>query len=341
VTPFARVDATDPRRTHADLREAYYSHLGDGWELHAGARRVFWGRTESLHLVDVINQTDLVEDIDGEDRLGQPMVQLVLLGDRGAVELFVLPGARQRTFPSTQGRLAGPVRIDGDARFTAGAGALQTSWAVRWSGFAGPLDFGLSHFDGTVREPAFELTAPPVPGEPLRLRPVYETVTRTSLDAQFITGDTAWKLELLHRRGRGPRSTAFVAGLEHTVVGALGTRADVGLLAEFLFDDRPVESTLTTFESDVFLGLRLAANDAAGSRALAGVILDPQTGEALWTVEASRRLGAHWRLALDVRAFAGSRPPAVGDPAALVDADARLGALADDDHVQLELVRFF
>ncbi|MDD7885073.1 hypothetical protein [Flavivirga sp. 57AJ16] len=32
--------------------------------------------TESNHLVDIINQTDAVETFDGEEKLGQPMVQL-------------------------------------------------------------------------------------------------------------------------------------------------------------------------------------------------------------------------------------------------------------------------
>ena len=41
-----------------------------------GAAKVFWGTAESRHLVDIINQTDAVEDIDEEDKLGQPMVKV-------------------------------------------------------------------------------------------------------------------------------------------------------------------------------------------------------------------------------------------------------------------------
>ena len=57
LAPFFRYDNTDPRRTHADLREAYlllFGEIGDGeWELRAGVDQVFWGVTESQHLVDL------------------------------------------------------------------------------------------------------------------------------------------------------------------------------------------------------------------------------------------------------------------------------------------------
>lgn len=341
ITPFLRVDAMDERRTHFDLREAYYSRIGDGFELHIGARRVFWGRTESLHLVDVINQSDFVEHIDGEERLGQPMAQLVVPHDAGALELFLLPGARARTFPSTDGRLAGPVRIDADARFTGGADALQTSWAARWSHFVGDLEFGLAHFSGTAREPEFEVAGAITIGEPIRLRPVYETVALTSLDAQYILGDLALKLELLNRRGQGPRSTAFVTGLERTFVGAFGTRMDLGVLLEYLFDDRHAAATQFTFDDDLFVAARLALNDHAGTTALIGLLGDPRSGEHLLTIEASRRLGARWRMALDVRLFDGARATAPGDLAALVAPDRGFGALMDDDYLQFEFTRYF
>ena len=56
------------------------------------------GVTESRHLVDVLNQVDGVEDIDEEDRLGQPMINISTQRDWGSVDLFVLPGFRERTF---------------------------------------------------------------------------------------------------------------------------------------------------------------------------------------------------------------------------------------------------
>ena len=74
--PFARIDARDDDRTHADIREAYWLYIQDDWELLVGFNREFWGVTESRHLVNVLNQIDQVENIDEEDYLGQAMVNL-------------------------------------------------------------------------------------------------------------------------------------------------------------------------------------------------------------------------------------------------------------------------
>ncbi len=70
--PFLRVDSQDSERTHFDIRELNFLFLGDPWELRLGIGKVFWGVTEFVHLVDIINQTDLVEDIRAEDKLGSP-----------------------------------------------------------------------------------------------------------------------------------------------------------------------------------------------------------------------------------------------------------------------------
>ena len=79
--------------------------------MRVGIRKEFWGVTEFQHLVDVINQTDGVEDFDGEDKLGQQMVNLSLVNDWGIVDLFLLPGFRERTYAGEEGRLRGPLVV--------------------------------------------------------------------------------------------------------------------------------------------------------------------------------------------------------------------------------------
>ena len=110
-SPFLRVDSADSQRTHADLREFFFSTVGDDWDLHIGAKRVFWGVTEFHHLVDIVNQTDLVENLDTEDKLGQPLVHLSLIRDWGVLDLMLLSGFSERTFPGPDGRLRVPFKI--------------------------------------------------------------------------------------------------------------------------------------------------------------------------------------------------------------------------------------
>ncbi|MCH8176682.1 MAG: hypothetical protein IIC09_00495 [Proteobacteria bacterium] len=100
---FLRADDRDDGREHFDIREFYWLHLDGDNEWRVGINTMFWGVTESQHLVDVINQIDQVEGVDGEDKLGQPMVHLKHYEDWGVLDFLVLPGFRERTFRGSEG----------------------------------------------------------------------------------------------------------------------------------------------------------------------------------------------------------------------------------------------
>jgi len=339
-TPFVRVDAEDDERTHADLRELFYSRVGNDWELHVGARQIFWGVTEFNHLVDIVNQTDLVENIDGEDKLGQPMAQLSLVRDWGIVDLFVLPGFRERTFPGQRGRLRTPVRIDSDrASYASGAGSTRVDGAIRWSHHVGALSFGVHHFSGTGRDPRFSLG---FRGDEPVLVPEYHVIDQTGVDGQAIFGDWAWKLEAIRRSGDGDRFHAFTAGFERTLVGVLNSRADLGLVVEYMYDQRDEDAFDTLFEHDLALGGRWRANDMMDTTALAGLIWDVKTQEYVFSVEASRRLGGAWMAVLEGRVFGGADALGADAPlSVMLDGERKSRPLQRDDFLQIELTRFF
>ncbi|MFQ5572080.1 MAG: hypothetical protein ACE5G0_20580, partial [Rhodothermales bacterium] len=164
VIPFARLDFDDEERRHFDLRELNWLHVGPNWDLRIGVGKVFWGVTESRHLVDIINQTDLVEDPDGEDKLGQPMLKLALLRTWGTFDLFVLPRFRERTFPGPNGRLRAAIPVDTDRPvYESSLEEWHPDLAARWSHVLGDWDIGLAHFWGTSREPGL---LPDVSGRP-------------------------------------------------------------------------------------------------------------------------------------------------------------------------------
>jgi len=150
VVGFARGDLQDDERSHADLREAYWGYEGDDWDMTVGVSKVFWGVTESRHLVDVINQTDLVEDIDQEDKLGQPMVNLNLQRDYGRFELYLLPWFRERTFPGPDGRFRAPLPVDDShAIYESSAEQSHLDFAFRYSHYIGDVDIGAYIFEST------------------------------------------------------------------------------------------------------------------------------------------------------------------------------------------------
>ncbi len=338
ATPFYRYDAQDSARTNFDLRELYWTRMGDGWEAHVGVKQVFWGVTEFNHLVDIVNQTDLVDSVDQEAKLGQPMLHLSLVRDWGILDFHVLTGFRERTFAGRDGRPRRSVEVDTDgATYASGAEELRMDGVVRYSHTVGPLEYGLYHFSGTSRDPQFDLLQRD--NGDFFLRPHYPVIDQTGLDVQAIIGAWAWKLEAISRSGFGNRYGAVNAGFERTLVGVLGTRTDLGLVAEYLWDERDDRAFNTVFEHDLALGTRWRLNDVGDTEALLGVIWDVETDETIVRLEASRRLGDTWTLLVEGRAFAGADEPEPGVPD--FDPDNKLGQFQRDDFLQLELTRYF
>lgn len=305
IEPFLRLDANDDHRTHADLREASWLHQSEHWDLVMGLSKVFWGVTESRHLVDIINQTDRVEDIDFEDKLGQPMVNVTLLHDWGALGLYVLPGFRERTFPDEDARLRGPLSVDVDhPSFEASADAAHVDFAGRWAHTLEEWDIGLAYFYGTSREPRFLPRG--LSNGSMVLIPRYDLIHQGSLDLQYTFDAWLWKLEALTRSGQGHQFFASVAGFEYTFFQILDSPTDLGLLMEYQYDgrdDNPSIAPFTFNDDDIFLGTRLTLNDEQDSTLLAGTTIDLGSSATILFVEAERRLGDHWKLEIEARLF--------------------------------------
>ncbi|MEW8143427.1 MAG: hypothetical protein AB2776_18720 [Candidatus Thiodiazotropha endolucinida] len=325
--PFLRWDSEDDERTHGDIRELIWTYAGDGWETKAGIGKVFWGVTEALHLVDIINQTDLIENPDGEQKLGQPMFKLSLEKDWGIIDLYALPGFRERTYPGEAGRLRTHPRVDTDlAEYQSDREERHIDLALRWSHFIGDWDIGIAHFDGTSRDP---LLTPGLnnSGE-IILIPFYEQIRQTSLDLQATKGDWLWKLEAIHRTSDSDSYNAATGGFEYTVVGIADSDMDLGFLGEYLYDDRRDDAT-TAFENDLFIGLRLTANDVDGSELLAGVIKDLDDDGWMFNLETSRRIGNHWKTSAQIRLWSD------------IPIDDPLFTFHRDDYFELAITRFF
>jgi len=326
LTPFVRVDAQDDERTHADLREALYIGVFGDLEVWAGLGKVFWGVTESVHVVDIINQTDLVENVDGEDKLGQPMLRLSYFTDYGTFTGFVLPYFRERTFPGRAGRPRLDIPIDTNrVRYESDAEEWHTDFALRWKHFIGDWDIGLAHFHGTGREPVFQL-ALDKKFRP-RLIPFYPQIDQTSIDVQATKGAWLYKLEAFNRFELDDRWIQAAGGVEYTIFGIYGA-ADLGLVAEYAFDERGGTAP-QPFNNDLFAGLRWSANDAQSTAILAGGFVDLDTGGWSVRLEADRRIGDAFVLSLEAQVLAD------------LDASDPLAGLMDDDFVQLRLARFF
>ncbi len=329
LEPFVRLDEEDARRTHGDLRIASYLHAAGDWDLIVGLHRVFWGVAESRHLVDIVNQTDGVEDIDAEDKLGQPMINLNLDRDWGRVSAFLMIGFRERSFARAGARLGGGAPIDIDRpSFESDARRAHPDLALRWFHTLGDWDVGLAHFRGTSRAPRLIPVADP--GTGLSLVPRYDLIDQSSVDAQFTAGAWLLKFESLFRTGHGDPFVAATGGFEYTLYQILGGRADLGLLAEYHYDGRdPAAAPPTLFDNDVFAGARLTLNDEADTALLMGAIVDHRDGSTLFQAEAGRRVFESWKIEIEARIFLD------------IDAGSPIAGIRNDDFVTVRATRFF
>jgi len=161
--------------------------------------------------------------------------------------------------------------------------------------------------------------------------PVYVQSAQLGIDAQYIYEDLLLKTELLARESHKldfnkQQSFAGVAGLEYTLVGLFGSVYDVGLIAEYLYDD--LKKT-TPFQNDVMVGLRLVLNDVQSTELLVGSIIDAEDNSQFWTLEASRRIGGNWKAEVLARAVTN------------VDASNSIVAYKQDDLFSFRLYYYF
>jgi len=317
--PYLRLDQHDNARSHADVRELLWLHVGDDWEFRAGISKVFWGVMEGNHLVDIINQNDWVDDISGDEKLGQPLLNLNLIQDWGTLGLFVLPYFREATYPGIAGRLRGDLPIATDsAAYESGARAGHVDLALRWSHTFAEYDLGLSYFRGTARTPRLRF-------QDGVLIPYYEQIQQLGLDAQATLESWLWKFEAIYRDDAIDRYAALSGGFEYSFFDIWESGVDLGWIMEYSWDQRG-ENQQNIFQNDLMLGLRLALNYAQGSELLLGVVQDlDDSAVRSVQLEASRRLGENWRLNLEWRVFS----------------DNPKNLFSTDDHLQLSLSYFF
>jgi len=325
---FYRWDNEDKERSHGDIRELMWLHVGDDWELRTGLGSVYWGQTESAHLVDVINQTDAVEAVDGEDKLGQPMINLTLIREWGNLDLFVLPGFRERTFAGENGRLRAPLLVNTDnPQYQSSDEDRHVDFALRWSHSIDIFDLGVSYFKGTSRDATLN---PIIIDNEYQLQPYYAQMTQTGVDLLAVVDAWIYKFEGIYRdTDNSDNYFAMTTGFEYTSVGVFDSVLDIGWLMEYQYDDRG-EQALSAGQNDLMFGARLVLNDVDGTEVLVGLIQDlDYTNSQSAFVEASSRINDNWKWRVDARIFSTSDPQDV------------IYSIRQDDSIEMSLEYYF
>ena len=323
--PYIRLDSEDDERTYADIRELSASRRFGDWDVLVGVSQVFWGVAESRNVVDIINQFDTIEDFDQGEKLGQPMVRVSKRTGVGTFEAYYLPFFREQMFPSEDGRLRfnPPVNTE-TAQFERDNEEWAGDFALRYSNVFGNFDVGLHAFHGTSRTPFL------APSEDFStLDPFYQELTQGGADVQYTQGPWLLKFEGAGINLGGDTFFSSVSGFEYTFFDVKLSGIDVGIIGEYLYDDRDFAlAPINVFENDIFAGTRITFNDTQDTEILAGAIVDIETGAVIASAEYQRRIGGNMLLELEGRYFEGSDDPFV-EP------------FADDSHLTLRFTRYF
>lgn len=326
--PFLRLDFadSDDARNHFDVRDLSYIFVQDSWELRVGVRQEFWGVAETTNLVDIINQIDAVEGAGATEKLGQPMVNFSYSHDWGIFDFFVMPFFREMTMTGVKGRGRRATVADfNQAEFESDDEQWHTDFALRYFHSVGKLDVGLSYFVGTDRVPLAKFGTL---GDNTILIPFYGLINQFGVDLTYIWGQWLWKLEAIRKSEFDDQgAVAMVGGFEYTFSGIAETGIDLGVIAEFLYDDRGEEVAL--YDEDVSFGLRLIFNDVRNSKIFFTIVQDIETNARYPSVAASTLLDDNWTLSV---IYAGVADQPEGDIKLF---------LKDDDLFQVQLTYNF
>ena len=331
---FYRERSTGENQSNLDLRDLYWNTIHRDWELNLGFKKLFWGVTEFTHYVDIVNQTDLLEDPFGDEKLGQPMVNLTLISDFGLFDFFILTGFRERTFPGEKSRLRPEVVVEADkATFEDSKEEKKLDFAVRTRHSIQYIDIAFSYFSGTDRSPEFFAIVDPV-GE-LVLIPHYGTLQQSGIEFQWNIDSWILKWEGVLREKQNQYTdsnfknySAYTTGLEYTFFNLYSSGADIGLFLEYMYDDR-ASPTQTPFDNDVFAGFRWAANDEQDFSFFLGFSHDLEYGSKVWKLRSSRRFGKDFRISIDGGRFDK------------LNATEQLYSLRNDSYIKFELGWYF
>ena len=326
--PHLRAGRSQANAAAADIREAYFLTFGNTdtieWEFRLGIDQVFWGTTEATNLVNIVNQIDYAADPFGDERLGQPMAHGTIAGDFGILNLLLLPYHRPRTFPGFEGRFRAHPWISDDSSdilYEHADEERHIDFAARYGASIGFLDFGISAFKGTAREPvhlpidcsARQILSPILTqNNNCRLQQIYRQIEQGGLDLQLTVGDLLGKAEVVHRSGFASDGSynAFVVGGEYVLYSIFGSNADLTLFGEWIHDERR-ENATNALQNDLFLAARYNLNDVGDTSFTVSIVDDLDYSTQTLNLLFERRLSDS--VSIDLESFMFLKSPTAED----------------------------
>ncbi|MCW8093452.1 hypothetical protein [Alteromonas sp. ASW11-130] len=242
---FTNWDSMDNARRYTDIRKANVYFSNSKITLGAGVDTFFWGVSESINVVNVLNQSDLRESLDGKVKLGQTFISMSHPFSNGEFSIYFLPEFRPIDFPERPA-FGLPVSEKNVYENNEKEGGFATRALFYFSDY----EFAVSYFEGTRRSPIL------IPQVNLKeLLPYYIQTKNVLLDGVYLADDFTLKLEAKFGKERESAFTTSNIGIEYPSYILEDYIDEIIFIAEYVFDDRGITAE-THGQNDIFIGAK-------------------------------------------------------------------------------------
>lgn len=263
---FYNWDKNDVSRRYYDVREALIAFHKGSWRFEAGRGLIFWGVSETINVVNTLNQVDLSESVDGKTKTGQNMATASYAFSENTFTAYYLGDFEEIVYPD---RPSPTIPISDVSRYETEQN--QHEYALRWHGL---FDFGeaaFSYFKGIRRDP---LLVPAKSSSPL-LEAYYIDTEYVSLEGLAFLGSAIVKFEGKLGEELDNTFSSYNIGFEYPTYPSFAMAQSIAWVFEYVHDSRK-ELAETMAQNDFFAGGRFSLGDFAqyDSRIILGYDLD-------------------------------------------------------------------
>ncbi|WP_067515192.1 hypothetical protein [Endozoicomonas ascidiicola] len=260
---------------------------------------VYWGVTEGINIVNVINQRDQIRDYFLKQGLGQSMISASYLGDDINLETYILPKFEELNFGGTRRPWGLGVPVDGSqSTYESDKGKRHIDYAARISGMIGELEYGIIYFDGTYKKSIYRLDE-----STGFLVPHYILGKTVGLDAQYISGSNIYKLEIAHFTPNSFKSyVSFAVGVERVLETSLNGSGESTVYFEYYYDTRQNDNSVA-FQNDLFIAYKHSTYNAYDIETTIGGIVDVEFGGLIGTFNMTGKISRNLKLEFELIYF--------------------------------------
>jgi hypothetical protein len=313
---FTRIDNKDDSRNTVFLQEANVGYNFGNVEFKLGPQIINWSATEAFHPVDSVNSRNLDSDFESSEKIGETMIQLGYLFEESSLTLYYFPLLEENIFPANSNRLflfpnglvlGEALFLKEDGEFYDGNEAEQ--WGARFDISLGALDLSIHSISHINRSKPVLIA-----GVSGNVHPTYIPVVQTGGTIQWPLESWVIKVEGAYFDFQDKVSTIYgdveqlrhgeaAVGLEYGWNHENGWETSVILEANGITGlDKPQRQSLSAFQNDSLLGVRLALNNEDSGELLFTVISDNERShEQMYNFKYSQRLTDVWSIKMGAR----------------------------------------